>query len=93
MDLGRLVPITLYSLCSEAYHSKISLILINLYSAKYYFNIVPSTVVAPSAAPRPRVQTPAVPAQTPQNSAELEILQTKYLIYIISIDKMSTEYL
>ena len=26
MDLGRLVPITLYSLCSEAFHSKISLI-------------------------------------------------------------------
>ena len=40
-------------------------------------NIVPSTVVAPSAAPRPWVQTPAVPAQTPQNSAELEILQTE----------------
>ena len=41
--------------------------------------IVPSTVVSPSAAPRPRVQTPAVAAQTPQNSSELEILQIEYL--------------
>ena len=99
MDLGRLVPITLYSLCSEAglaFQSKISLILINLYSAKYYFNIVPSTVVPPSAAPRPRVQTPAIPAQTPQNSAELEILQTEYLQnkeYLYNIYEISTEYL
>ena len=53
-------------------------------------------MVPPSAAPRPRVQTPAIPAQTPQNSPELEILETEYLQnkeYLYNIYEISTEYL
>ena len=58
-------------------------------------NIVPSTVVSPPAAPRPRVQTPAVAAQTPQNSAELEILQIEYpqnKEYLYNVYRISTEH-
>ena len=58
--------------------------------------IVPSTVVPPSAAPRPWVQTPAIPAQTPKNSSELKILQTECLQnkeYLYNIYEISTEYL